>query len=119
MRAMRIAGKSTDAHWRSLKRRLSRRPTARLWDAAFRRFFYSRIETRYLRPIAAIDRNDRALGEGFAIASLFCTLLEFLESCEMGKTYRYVRRGDPPLGPHEYSDSRKCFQTFLLRRKPF
>jgi len=59
-------------------------------------------------------------GEGFAIAAIQCSLIEFLESTLQGKNYRYVKAGDPPIDPQfEYSGSRQMFVDFLLNRAPF
>jgi hypothetical protein len=79
---MKIAGKNTDKQWFALKARLQSKPSQDLWDSAYRSFYRERIDTRYLRPIASIP--DTQNGEGFAIATLFCSLIEFLESCERG-----------------------------------
>ena len=58
-------------------------------------------------------------GEGFSIVAIQCSLIEFLESTIQGKSYRYVRKGDPPLGQHEYSNSGNIFESFLVNRTPF
>jgi len=98
---MRIAEKHTDKQWMALKKRLQSKPTQRLWDSAFRRFYRRRIDTRYLHPIASIQRDDTQRGEGFAIAALFCTLIEFLESCERGDNFRFIGRTGAKLQPNE------------------
>jgi hypothetical protein len=118
---MKIAGKRTDKHWFAMKRRLQSQPTPRLWNSAFRSFYRTRIDTRYLDPIASIERTDTRTGEGFAIAALFCTLVEFLESCERGDNFRYRRRGDPPLQRHEYDQGQAAgyFKAFFRTRTPF
>jgi hypothetical protein len=116
---VRIAGKNTDKQWLALKARLQSKPTWRLWDSAFRRFYRERIDTRYLYPIASI--RDTQSGEGFAIVALFCTLIEFLESCERGKNFHYIKKGVGTLLPTEYSQSQAStyFKQFLRIRKPF
>src|SRR5213593_3495605 len=96
---MKIAGKNTDKHWFALKTRLESKPSRRLWDSAFERFYRKRIDTRYLHPIASI--RDTQSGEGFAIAALFCSLIEFLESCERGDNFRLVPTAQ--LLPNEYN----------------
>jgi hypothetical protein len=48
--------------------------------------------SRYLNPIAPISSHDEQVGERFAIVALFCTLMEFLESCEQGLSLRQARR---------------------------
>ena len=84
---MRIAGTHTDQQWMVLKKRLQFKPSQLLWDSAFHRFYRMRIDTRYLQPIASIQLHDTQRGEGFAIAALFCSLIEFLESCERGGAF--------------------------------
>lgn len=51
--------------------------------------------------------------------ALHCTLIEFLESTVQGKTYRYVRKGEPRLTLHEYRCSGPLFEHFLVQRAPF
>src|SRR5712692_3482640 len=118
---MKIAGKQTDGKWTSLKKRLQSKPTGRLWASAFRRFYRARIDTRYLDPIASIKEHDRQLGEGFTIVALFCTLVEYLESCERGKNFRFVGKSKTTLGPYEYCerDAAGYFKDFLRTRVPF
>ena len=119
-KSMRIAGKHTDQQWMALKRRLQSKPSRYLWDSAFRRFYRMRIDTRYLHPIASIERLDTQRGEGFAIATLFCSLIEFLESCERGDNFHFIGRTGT-LQSHEYSERQASsyFKDFLKTRKPF
>ena len=58
---------------------------------------------------------------GFAIAAVFCTLVEFLESCERGHNFRFIGRSGPPLQPNEYSERQAAgyFKDFLRTRRPF
>jgi hypothetical protein len=46
-------------------------------------------------------------------------IVEFLESTIQGKSYRFLRREAPPLGPYEYSSSSDIFVSFLVNRTPF
>ena len=118
---MRIAGKQTDKDWFAVKTRLQSKPTKRLWDSAFCRFYQARIDTRYLDPIASIEACDTQRGEGFAIVALFCSLVEFLESCERGDNFRFVGNTRAKLQPHEYSEHQasRYFKDFLKTRLPF
>lgn len=118
---MRIAGKHTAKQWMALKKRLQSKPSRRLWDSAFRRFYRMRIDTRYLHPIASIQRNDTESGEGFAIAALLCSLIEFLESCERGDNFHFIGRTKDKLQPNEYNERQASsyFKDFLKTRKPF
>ncbi len=117
---MKIAGKNTEKEWAALKARLQLKPTQRLWDSAFRHFYRKRIDTRYLHPIASIQ--DTRIGEGFAMVTLFCCLVEFLESCEQGKNFRLTRnkKDEDALLPTEYNQRQAAwyFKQFLRTRKP-
>jgi hypothetical protein len=117
---MRIAGVHTDKQWVALKKRLLSQPSESLWEAAFRDFYRMRIDTRYLKPIAAIQKADSHSGEGFAVATLFCSLIEFLESCERGENFRFTAKKDK-LQSHEYNQytASSYFKDFLRNRKPF
>lgn len=114
---MKIAGKNTDRQWFDLKAKLQSAPSQALWKSAFSRFYRKRIDTRYLAPIESI--RDRQCGEGFAIAALFCSLVEFLESCERGHNFRLVPKAQ--LLPNEYNHRQASdyFKDFLLNRVPF
>ena len=118
---MRVAGQYSDKQWIRLKKRLQQNPSKRLWDLAFRRFFRTRIDTRYLKPMASIRAGGTELGEGFAIVAVFCTLVEFLESCERGRNFRFIGRTGAPLQPNEYSERQAAgyFKDFLRTRRPF
>lgn len=112
-----IAGWKTSADWQVLWPRLSASdPEA--WREAFADFYETRLSLRYLHPIKVLQDNGTFQGEGFAIVAIQCSLIEFLESTEQGKNYRYVRRGET-LGPYEYKSSQDIFVAFLTGRAPF
>lgn len=112
-----IAGTHTVKEWKTLKAQLDSRPTAALWSRAFDEFHETRINTRYLEPMRVIQEHLQSdLGEGFAIATLFCSLVEFLESTEQG--LKYVHRNADPT-QNEYSNSGDLFAAFLKKRAPF
>lgn len=115
----RIAGQKTVADWKAMKVRLEGCTDPEIWKEAFRDFFKARLENRYFKPIEALGKMEQYEGEGFAIATLHCSLIEFLASALEGKSYRYRRNSDPPLGKHEYSNSRDMFVRFLRCRPPF
>lgn len=115
----RIAGQKTAADWRALKGRLEGCNGSAIWEQAFKDFFKERLDSRYFEPIRALEGMGKDTGEGFAIVTLHCSLIEFLASTLEGKTYRCRRNGDPPLGEFEYSNSREMFVQFLRSRHPF
>jgi hypothetical protein len=114
-----IAGSRTATDWNAFRKTLAPGDRPHLWKKAFDCYFHERLSLRYLEPIRTLQENGTFQGEGFSIVTIQCTLIEFLESTVQGISYRYRRRGDPPLGPHEYSDSGDLFSSFLTKRKPF
>jgi len=89
-----------------------------VWETAFAEYFHGRLSARYLDPIKVLQDNGTLQGEGFSIAAIQCSLIEFLESTVQGKSYRLLR-GAPLLGPHEYSRSGDMFESFFVNRAPF
>jgi len=115
----RIAGLKTVADWTAMKGQLAACNGLEIWEKAFRDFFEARLDSRYFKPIEALEQMNQYSGEGFAIVTLHCSLIEFLASTLEGKTYRYSRNGNPPLGEFEYSNSRDMFVSFLKKNEPF
>lgn len=94
---------------------LEKGATPEVWAKAVEEFFHDRMKTRYLEPIAVIQQGGRGVGEGFAMVSLQCALIEFLESTVEGKNFKF--KG--PLGTHDYDKSGPLFVSFLATREPF
>jgi len=74
-----------------------------------------RLETRYFRPIDRILRMRLTTGEGFAVMTLICSLIEFLQSCYEGKTYKHGASETEFI----YGSSAKKFKDFLEQHEPF
>jgi hypothetical protein len=108
-----IAGWKTRADWQGLRARLVT-GDPKSWVEAFNDYYKHRLDRRYLHPIELMQKHGTFSGEGFAIAAVQCSLIEFLESTEQGINYVH---GIP--GPHEYSKSGQVFVSFLMNRKPF
>lgn len=106
-------------HWFACRDALTISGDAQLWRTAFDEYFRARLVDRYLNPIKTLQDHGHWQGEGFSIAAIQCSLVEFLESTVQGKNYRYVRKGDPPLTSVEYSKSGEIFTNFLRERVPF
>ena len=109
----RIAGQKSVADWKAMKVELDGSNDSAIWKKAFDDFFKARLDSRYFAPIRAIEKMGQDDGEGFAIVTLHCSLIEFLASTLEGKAYLYGRKGDTPF---EYSDSRSMFVSFLVSR---
>jgi len=114
-----IAGSLTPDDWKRFRATLTPGGDPDLWKKAFDDYFHIRLSLRYLGPIKVLQENGTFQGEGFSIAAIQCSIVEFLESTVQGKCYRFVRKGDPPLGTYEYSSSSDVFVSFLLNRTPF
>jgi hypothetical protein len=114
-----IAGKKKVSHWRAFETRLTVGGTPTLWKKAFTDYFHARLSSRYLKPLKTLQESGLMRGEGFSIVAIQCSLIGFLESTIQGKSYRYRRNTDPPLGQYEYSNSSGMFESFLMNRPPF
>lgn len=113
-----IAGALTTDDWRAFRPNLVSGEKAG-WEKAFTDYFDTRLRLRYLDPIKVLQDHGTFQGEGFSIAAIQCSIVEFLESTLQGKSYRFVRKGDPSLGIYEYSSSNHIFISFLVNRSPF
>jgi hypothetical protein len=113
-----IAGWKTADDWRAAKSSLVIGGEPSKWREVFEQFFCTRLELRYLHPISLLQTHGTFTGEGFSIAALQCSLIEFLESTIQGVAYRYVS-DSRTLGPYEYSSSSSIFESFLTKREPF
>jgi hypothetical protein len=114
-----IAGSLTTDDWKAFRASLIPGSDPAIWERAFADYFHGRLSSRYLDPIKILQENGTFQGEGFSIAAIQCSLIEFLESTVQGKSYRLFVKGAPALGPHEYGRSSEMFETFLLKRTPF
>ena len=113
-----IAGSLKTDDWKAFKSSLGTGDEAQ-WQKAFTDYFHTRLRLRYLDPIKVLQENGIFQGEGFSIVAIQCSIVEFLESTVQGKSYRFLRKGDPPLGSYEYSRSSEIFISFLINRSPF
>jgi hypothetical protein len=113
-----VAGRKTDKDWLGCRQTLVPGANGSAWAAAFESYFRPRLALRYLDPIKVLQDNGKFQGEGFSIAAIQCTLIEFLESTRLGLKYRYLRNGET-LGPYEYCSSKAVFVAFLRDREPF
>ena len=114
-----IAGSRTPSEWMAFRAELSSSREPAKWAEAFKDYFHTRLSLRYLDPIKVLQDNGSFQGEGFSITAIQCSIVEFLESTVQGKSYRLLRKGAPPLGPHEYASSSEIFISFLVNRQPF
>lgn len=116
----RIAGEKTISDWKKLREKLL--PATEFkedaWKEAFDQYFMQRLETRYFRPIRALEAIEENAGEGFSIVTLYCSLIEFLQSTREGKIYKHAEKNEKIENPY-YSHAGDMFQRFLIKQKPF
>ena len=111
----RLFGRNTIQDWLDLRSKIISSPNDKFnWQKAIG-LFDTRLETRYFNPIEKILRMRVTTGEGFAVMTLVCSLIEFLQSCYEGKTYQYKAAESDFV----YGDSGKKFKSFLLLHEPF
>lgn len=113
-----IAPDKTTADWQTLCPRLVN-GEQQAWAEAVDDYFLARLRSRYLDPIKFIHGHGKQCGEGFAMLTIMCSLIEFLESTAQGKNYRYLEPGQQLDKSKEYSKSRDIFVSFLTKRAPF
>jgi len=112
---MNIAENKTIGEWEILEKKLKPAYNEN-WDEAYN-FFELRICTRYLKPIEAILHLNTNNGEGFAIVTLQCSLIETIESFINGWIYRYphfINQNGIKLKSND-----KIFKSFFSKRSPF
>lgn len=79
------------------------------------KYLDERLETRHFRPIDKILRMRITTGEGFAVMILVCSLIEYLQSCYEGRTFKFRAEGTKFI----YGDSAREFKNFLIQHEPF
>lgn len=79
--------------------------------------FKQRIDTFYFGPINEILKPNLRKGEGFAIVTLHCALIEMLAAFKYGKIHNQGKTTSDPT--YEYKDSTKYFLKFLKSESLF
>lgn len=104
-----------DRDWPAIKAELML-PGTDGWPGAVQMLNH-RLNTRYLTPIDQM-RSDMK-GEGFAIMTILCSLIEFLAALRLGLEYEY---GWPPQQfavNNKYGQSGRLYKEFLCNVQPF
>lgn len=113
--SIRLFGRQTKQDWLDLRAKILANPNdATTWTAATK-LLDQRLDTRYFRPIEKILRMWITSGEGFAAMALICSLIEFLQSCYEGKTFKDHETETKFI----YGSSAKKFKNFLEQHEPF
>ena len=116
---MKISKNKSSNDWKNLKQKITKDfDNEDYWEEAIQ-LFTDRIEYRYLQPINLIEKHDSYSGEGFTIMTLYCALIEFLETTLQGINFRYCKPKE--LKQYEYASgkSKEIFVSFLTTRIPF
>ncbi len=113
---VKLAGSLGPKDWAIRVKELQATPSAELWKRTAKDYLIDRIGPRYLEPIRELDGLNRLKGEGFAVVTIQCALIEFLAALRSGENYQY-HKPDPLRG--EYNDSARLFTTFLSGERPF
>tara|TARA_R110000803_G_scaffold96237_7_gene164357 strand:- start:2378 stop:3019 length:642 start_codon:yes stop_codon:yes gene_type:complete len=115
-----IARDETVKTWRVAREVLAADPTREQLEDIFERFLGGRLESRYFEPIRKLNELCYDDGEGFAIVTLYCSIIEFLASIRTGQNYQYLdRKSSRKVRPDEYCDSKRMFVDFLRKQAPF
>ena len=111
----RLFGRQTKQDWLNLRTIILTNPDKiEHWKEAIE-LLDQRLETRYFRPINKILRMRTTTGEGFAVMTLICSLMEFLQSCYEGKMYKHGAKETKII----YGVSGPKFKSFLEQQMPF
>lgn len=111
----RLFGRKTKNDWLEIRERLKSDFTDKNDWVSATDLMRKRFQTRYFKPIEHILSLNITTGEGFAVVSLMCALIEFFKSCIEGKKYElYAQETD-----FVYGSSSSKFKAFLLNEDPF
>lgn len=116
-----IAGNLTIKDWHTLMEELDPR-NDEAWGKAYN-FFEQRITNRHLNPINKILNMRLNSGEGFAVVSLQCSLIETVESFYNGWIYEfptYKKEGKIVKNKKGHNlNNCNIFESFFQNRIPF
>ncbi len=77
------------------------------WDEAID-ILDSRLKNKFFAPVEFMLAKKAHKGEGFAILTVQCTLIEMFAAFRVGKIYNYNK-----TAPYEYNQSKKMFISLL------
>ena len=115
---MKISKSKSTKYWNQLNGKIKKNfGNEDLWDEAYN-LFEERLTYRYLEPIKSIEANDNFTGQGFAIMTLYCSLIEFLETTYQGTNFDIKTKKQSKF-KYGLGHSKSIFVSFLTKRKPF
>lgn len=115
---MKISKTMSIKYWKHLRLKIDADfDNKELWEEAYQ-LFEERLNHRYLMPIRLIEQYDNFSGQGFSIMTIYCSLIEFLETTIQGINFNIDKK---KLQGYEYGlgYSKEIFTSFLTKRKPF
>ncbi len=87
-----------------------------IWEEAIQ-IFNNRLRKKFFSPIQIIINDRSKNGEGFAIMTVQCAIIETLAAFRKGMIFNHNNRNGNPA--YEYKSSRKIFTEFLLSASIF
>lgn len=112
--AVTISGHLTSDDWHGFKRNLKVSNDPHHWLIAYECFLKKRIHSRYLAPVETIRKYGTLEGEGFAMVSIQCAIIEFLAALRAGMNHSVKA-----IGEYEYRNSSSFYKTFLCNAPMF
>lgn len=114
----RLFGKQTKQNWLDLRYPIAN-DSANFSDwGKVTELLDERLETRYFKPIERIIKMRVTSGEGFAVMTLLCALIEFLHDCYDGRIFTLDNSKDRRFY-YGQRDSKNRFTAFLRAHSPF
>lgn len=118
---MKIADEKSPEDWLGERPDLDAAPEC--WKSVLENYFIARLSTRYLEPIKLLKDHLKDKGEGFAIVTLQCALIEFLQTLRDGSNFDAklsIIGYDPKNNDDKYNNaSKQIFTIFLTEQTPF
>lgn len=105
--------------WPSIKASLGGASTQNAWVTVSDLVLRGRLNRLYFDPIHHLTREpgERGQGEGFAILTIQCSVLEFLAALRKGWSFRHGHKHQGR--DNYYGNSKLLYTTFLREEEPF
>lgn len=106
-------------NWPEIKAAAGGDPSAETWTAIADLVLRGRLNRLYFDPIHQLTREpgEPGQGEGFAILTIQCAVIEFLAALRKGWSFKH---GHKEQGKDNYyGNSKLLYTTFLSEEKPF